>query len=157
MSAKKNRKLPENLARRHRARKRLLQALYQWQLNNSPAGEIIEQFMDEQNMDKVDVPYFQHNLRQITEHADALRATFHPHLGRNIKDIGVVENAILLLAANELRNHPETPKAVILNEAIELAKEYGGEGAHTFINGVLDKTARDLRTAPKTPAGNDPA
>ncbi len=145
MSKKKTRKLPENLARRHRARKRLMQALYQWQLNHAPAHDIIEQFMLEQDMNKVDVPYFQQNFRQIVEQADELRAHFSRHLGRNARDVGVVENAILLLATHELKNHPDTPKAVILNEAIELAKEYGGEGAHSFINGVLDKTARDLR------------
>jgi len=145
MSKKKTKKLPENLARKRRARKRLMQALYQWQLNNAPAGEIIEQFMLEQDMGKVDVPYFQNNLREIVENTEALKAHFNKHLGRNVKDIGVVENAILLLATHELKNNPDTPKPVILNEAIELAKEYGGEGAHSFINGVLDKTAADLR------------
>jgi len=145
MSKKKTKKLPENLARKRRARKRLMQALYQWQLNNAPAGEIIEQFMLEQDMGKVDVPYFQNNLREIVENTEALKAYFGKHLGRNVKDIGVVENAILLLATHELKNNPDTPKPVILNEAIELAKEYGGEGAHSFINGVLDKTAADLR------------
>jgi N utilization substance protein B len=157
MSKKKTKKLPENLARRRRARKRLMQALYQWQLNNAPASEIIEQFMLEQDMSKVDVPYFQQNLRAIVENSDALRQHFSPHLGRNVKDIGVVENAILLLATNELKNNPDTPKAVILNEAIELAKEYGGEGSHSFINGVLDKTATDLRAAgSQPPKGDEP-
>ncbi len=159
MSKKKTKKLPENLARKRRARKRLMQALYQWQLNNAPAGEIIEQFMLEQDMGKVDVPYFQNNLREIVENTDALRAHFDKHLGRNVKDIGVVENAILLLATHELKNNPDTPSAVILNEAIELAKEYGGEGAHSFINGVLDKTATDLRPdkAPPASTDNEPA
>ncbi len=150
MHSKKNKKLPENLARRRRARRRLVQALYQWQLNNAPANEIIEQFMEEQDMSKVDIPLFQSSLRRIIDNANVLRERFRPFLGRNAKDVGVVENAILLLATDELENNPDIPKAVVLNEAIELAKEYGGEGAHTFINGVLDKTARALRGARAT-------
>jgi len=141
----KQKRIPEHLAAKRRARKRLVQALYQWQLNKSPAGEIITQFLTEQDMGKVDQTFFQKSLHGIIDNFDEIKAEITPLMERSSYDVGEVENAIMMIGVFELKNHIETPYKVILNEAIELAKQYGGEGSHTFINGTLHKASKNLR------------
>lgn len=141
----KQKKIPEHLAAKRRARKRLVQALYQWQLNESPVSTIITQFLTEQDMAKVDQAFFQKSLHNIIENIDSYEKEVSPLVERSSYDVGEVEKSILLLAVFELKNHIETPYKVILNEAIELAKQYGGEGSHTFINGILHKVSKQFR------------
>lgn len=141
----KNKKIPEHLAAKRRARKRLVQALYQWQMNKSPANEIINQFLTEQDMGKVDQIFFQKTLHNIIENMEQIEAEILPLMERSTFAVGEVERAIMMIAVFEFKNHIETPYKVILNEAIELAKQYGGEGAHTFINGTLHKASKKLR------------
>ncbi len=141
----KQKRIPEHLAAKRRARKRLVQALYQWQLNTSPVNEIITQFLTEQDMGKVDQSFFQKSLHSITENIDDINAQIEPLVERSTFSIGEVEKAIMMIGIFELQYHTETPYKVILNEAIELAKQYGGEGAHTFINGTLHKASKSLR------------
>ncbi len=145
MSTKKQKKLPEALAAKRRARKRLVQALYQWQLNESPANDIINQFLTEQDMGKVDQTFFQQTLRNIIKDMDAIKAEIDPLMDRSSYAVGEVEKAIMMIGIYEFKNHLETPYKVILNEAIELAKQYGGDGAHTFINGTLHKASKKFR------------
>lgn len=141
----KKKRIPEHLAAKRRARKRLVQALYQWQLNTSPVNEIINQFLTEQDMGKVDQAFFQKSLHSITENIEDINAQIEPLVERSTFSIGEVEKAIMMIGIFELQYHSETPYKVILNEAIELAKQYGGEGAHTFINGTLHKASKSLR------------
>lgn len=143
--SKKNKRIPEHLASKRRARKRLVQALYQWQLNESPAGDIINQFLTEQDMGKVDQNFFQKTLHGIIGSMEAMKAEITPLMERSSYAVGAVEKAIMMIAVYEFQNHLETPYKVILNEAIELAKQYGGDGAHTFINGTLHKASKKLR------------
>lgn len=145
MSNKKQKRIPEPLAAKRRARKRLVQALYQWQMNPSPAGDIITQFLTEQDMGKVDQHFFQNTLKGIIENMDEIRADIDPLMERSSYAVGEVEKAIMMIGVYEFKNHSETPYKVILNEAIELAKQYGGDGAHTFINGTLHKASVKLR------------
>lgn len=147
MSNKKSikKRIPEHLAPKRRARKRLVQALYQWQLNESPAQDIINQFLTEQDMGKVDQPFFQKSLRGIVADMPAIQEIITPLIDRSTFAVGGVENAIMMIGIYELQHHIETPFKVVINEAIELAKEFGGEGAHTFINGILHKASKDLR------------
>ena len=142
---KKQKKIPEHLAAKRRARKRLVQALYQWQLNESPAQDIISQFLTEQDMGKVDQTFFQHTLRGVIANMDEIKSQIEPLMERSTYAVGEVEKAIMMIAVYEFKNHPETPYKVILNEAIELAKQYGGDGAHTFINGTLHKASKQFR------------
>lgn len=144
-SNKKQKRIPEHLAAKRRARKRLVQALYQWQLNKSPVQEIITQFLTEQDMGKVDQTFFQKSLHGIVDNFDDLQSAYSAIVERTSFAVGPIENAVLLIAVYEFQNHMETPYKVILNEAIELAKQYGGEGAHTFINGTLHKVSLNLR------------
>jgi N utilization substance protein B len=145
MSNKKHKKLPEPLAAKRRARKRLVQALYQWQMNESPASDIINQFLTEQDMGKVDQTFFQQTLRWIIANMDEVKAEINPLMERSNYAVGEVEKAIMMIGVYEFKNNLETPYKVVLNEAIELAKQYGGDGAHTFINGTLHKASKKLR------------
>lgn len=141
----KQKRIPEHLAAKRRARKRLVQALYQWQLNESPAQNIINQFLTEQDMGKVDQNFFQNTLKGIVADMEEIKADIIPLMERSTFSVGEVEKAIMMIGVYEFKNHMETPYKVILNEAIELAKQFGGDGSHTFINGTLHKASKQLR------------
>lgn len=145
MSNKKQKRIPEPLAAKRRARKRLVQALYQWQMNESPANDIINQFLTEQDMGKVDQAFFQNTLKAIINNMDEIRADIDPLMERSTFAVGAVEKAIMMIGVYEFKHHMETPYKVIINEGIELAKQYGGDGAHAFINGTLHKASIEMR------------
>lgn len=130
---------------RRRARRRALQALYQWQLNQDSATAIIKQFVDEQNFDGVDQPYFEMLVSEVVDRQQALDAQLAPLLERVDASLDQTERVILRLGANELLHHPEIPYRVVLDEALELSHRFGSDNAHTFINGVLDRLARQAR------------
>ena len=130
---------------RRRARRRALQALYQWQLNADSAGSVVEQFMEEQNFDGVDSEYFQRLVREVMEHGEDLDEKLKPHVQRLDASLDQMERAILRIGACELLYHPEVPYRVVLDEAVELAHRFGAEQGHTFVNGVLDRLAAELR------------
>lgn len=132
---------------RRRARRRALQALYQWQINDDSAAAIIEQFREEQNFDGVDERYFETLVREVVANREALDEALKPHVSRVDASLDQMERVILRLGACELMHHPETPYRVIIDEAVELAHRFGAEQAHTFVNGVLDRLARETRQA----------
>lgn len=130
---------------RRRARRRALQALYQWQLNHDTPASIIAQFVEEQNFEGVDEAYFKTLVKEVVMHCDQLDALIAPTLERVDASLDQMERAVLRLGANELLNHPEIPYRVVIDEAIELSHRFGSENAHTFINGVMDRLASQLR------------
>lgn len=130
---------------RHRARKLVLQALYQWQLANTDLTELNDQYIIEMNPKKVDIEYFRILVHGITQEAPALDQLLTPHLDRAFDQIGPIELAILRIGTYELSYRPEVPYRVVINEAIELCKTYGPEQSHKYINSILDKLARDIR------------
>lgn len=130
---------------RRRAREFALQGIYQWLLSGNSPSQIEQHMSQVSAFDKADGELFRVLLRGAIADADALRTAFAPYLARPLAEVSPVEHALLLLAAHELKSHPETPYRVVLNEAIELAKEYGGTDGHKFINGVVDKLAGRLR------------
>ena len=132
---------------RARARRRALQALYQWQIGGGPMGRIIEQFNEEQDMAIADGAYFSELLLGVEEHLAAIDATILPFVDRGIEEIDAIERATLRLATFELLHRLDVPYRVVLNEAIDLAKDFGAEGGHTYVNGVLDRIARGARQA----------
>ncbi len=144
---KKQKRIPEPLARKHRARKRLVQALYQMHYNDMTARVVIEQFLEEQDFNKVDTDFFKTALRYIETNKEEIEAYIDPHLGREKSSLGAVEYAVLTMATYELLKHIETPFKVVINEAILMATEFGGEGGHIFVNGVLTKVAAATRKA----------
>lgn len=147
MSGKSGKRSTGPFEPRRRARRRALQALYQWQLNDDSAAAIIEQFLQEQNFDGVDQDYFEILVREVVTHREVLDQALAPHVARVDASLDQMERVILRLGACELIRHPETPYRVILDESVELAHRFGAEQAHTFINGVLDRLAAESRSA----------
>ncbi len=132
---------------RQRARKKLVQALYQWMLNKSPAAEIEKQFSEMQpDFIKIDLAFYKKAMREITINYKELSDTLSPFLDIKFDKLDEVEKAILMIGLYELKHHLETPYRVVINEAIELAKRFGGEDSHKFINGVMDKLSKEIRT-----------
>ena len=132
---------------RRRAREFALQAIYQWLLNESAAENLLAQLKEQKDFPKADQALAEALLRGVVGNAEALRQLLMPYLDREVKALSPVEHALLLLSAFELRDHEQTPYRVIINEAIELAKSFGGTDGHKYVNGVLDKLAAELRPA----------
>jgi N utilization substance protein B len=130
---------------RRRAREFALQALYQWLMNASSADTLLAQLQEQKDFPKADQALAEGLLRGVLGNADALRESIRPYLDREMKGVSPFEHALLLLCAFELRDHPQTPYRVIINEGIELAKSFGGTDGHKYVNGVLDKLAAELR------------
>lgn len=130
---------------RRRAREFALQGIYQWLLSGNSPSQIEQHMSQVSAFDRADGELFRALLHGAIAEADALRTALTPYLARPLAEVSPVEHALLLLAAHELKSHPKTPYRVVLNEAIELAKEYGGTDGHRFINGVVDKLAGRLR------------
>ncbi len=138
-----------DLAARSRARRRALQALYAWQLSGSHMNAVIEQFRHEQDMEVADLDYFEDLLRGVEHHVDELDILLRPHLDREVGEVDPIERAALRLAAYELKHRLDVPYRVVINEAIEVTKRFGADHGHSYVNGVLDKVAAELRTAEK--------
>ena len=136
-----------NKTPRRRAREFALQALYQWQLAAQSWPVIEKQFSDADGFGKADAGLFKTIVKGVITEADALSAGLTPHLDRTWLEVSPVERSVMLIAAYELSFMPETPYRVIINEAIELAKSYGGTDGHKYVNGVLDKFAPAVRGA----------
>ena len=132
---------------RRRAREFVLQGLYQQQLSGNPASAIRAQVTEAAGFAKSDEAYFDELWKGVTADYDALVETILPHLDRRAAELSPIERAILVIGAWELKERLEIPCRVVINEAIELAKSYGGTDGHRFVNGVLDKLAATLRAA----------
>jgi N utilization substance protein B len=132
-------------AARSRSRRRALQALYAWQMSNSPINQVIEQFRNEQDMEIADLEYFETLVRGVEKHAAELDAVLVRFIDRGIEQVDPIERAVLRIAAFEMKYRPDVPYRVVINEAIETAKRFGSDHGHTYVNGVLDKAAAELR------------
>ncbi len=130
---------------RRRSREFALQGLYQWQLAKSDAAVIARQLAEAKGFDKIDADYFKTLLEGTIAAAPELEQAIAPHLDREYARLSPVERGILLLAGYELAHQPEVPYRAVINEAVELAKSFGGTDGHKFVNGVLDKLAAQLR------------
>lgn len=130
---------------RHKAREVAVQALYQWQLTQQAPEQIESHFILDHEMGGVDVEYFHRLVREIPSHLHELDDHITPHLDREMAEVDPVERAILRLGTYEFEFQPEIPYKVILNEAVELAKTFGGEHGHKYVNAILDKVAAALR------------
>ncbi|MFC6440526.1 transcription antitermination factor NusB [Bowmanella sp. JS7-9] len=130
---------------RHLARELAVQGIYSWQMSGNSSRQIELNLATNNDMKAVDMAYFQELLREVIKQASGLDDTIKPYLGRLPEEIDPVEKAILRLATYELVHRVEIPFKVVINEAIELAKTFGAEESHRFINGVLDKAVKTLR------------
>ncbi|MBG6241014.1 MULTISPECIES: transcription antitermination factor NusB [Symbiopectobacterium] len=136
-------------AARRRARECAVQALYSWQLSKNDIADIELQFLSEQDVKDVDISYFRELLAGVAMQAEKLDALMAPYLSRQLEELGQVERAVLRIALFELSKRDDVPYKVAINEAIELAKVFGAEDSHKFVNGVLDKVAPTVRQTKK--------
>ena len=130
---------------RRLARELAVQALYSWQMSGNDIAQVELHLATSNDMKKVDTEYFQTLFRGVVKQLGDLDTAIKPYLGRLPEELDPIEKAILRLATFELVQCIETPYKVVINEAIELAKSFGAQDSHKFINGVLDKAVKTLR------------
>ena len=130
---------------RHRARELAMQGIYEWRLSGKSAALIEKATRDEKSLGRYDNEFFGQLLKGAIAQHEELAAQIAPHLDRAVNELSPVEFSVLLLGAYELTRHPEVPYRVVINEAVELAKTFGGSDGHKFVNGVLDKLAAQVR------------
>lgn len=130
---------------RRKARELALQGIYSWQMSKNDIAQVELALATSNNMQQVDMVYFQAILRGVAQNASRFDDAIKPYLGRLPEELDPIEKAILRVATYELVERVDVPYRVIINEAIELAKVFGAEDSHKFINGALDKAVRKLR------------
>lgn len=133
-------------AQRRKARHFGLQALYQWTLSGASVTDIEAEFRVDNDFRHTDGEYFSALLRGVTADVESLEMLFAPALDRALDELDPIERNLLRLGAFELRDRIDVPYKVVISEAVALAKKFGATDSHKYVNGVLDKIARDLRT-----------
>lgn len=129
------------------ARKLAMQALYQWQLTQHTAGDLKKQFLESEESAGVDREYFEEVIVECIALNEELSAALKPFIDRPLDQLDPVESAILMIGMYELQHRLDVPYRVVINEAVDLCKRFGATDAHKYINAVLDRAARELRTA----------
>ena len=132
---------------RRRSRELALQGLYEWLVGKSDVPAIEAHMREQEGFDKCDRVHFDALLQGCVAEAADLDAVLSRHVDRKTTELSPVEHGVLLIGAYELKHCIDVPYRVAINEAVELAKSFGGTDGHKYVNGVLDKTAGDLRPA----------
>jgi len=140
-----------SLARaRGKARRLAMQAIYQWQMTGDSITGIKQQFVEEHQLDdensKIDVAYFTELLSGVSSSISTLDPLLEKYMTRLMESVDPVERAVLRLAAYEFINRLDVPYKVVLNEAVNITKKFCAEKSHTFVNAVLDKVAKEIRS-----------
>lgn len=138
------------------AREFAVQGVYEWLLANNDVRAIEHGLAEEAGFDKADRPLLDALLNGVIEHAVDLQARLTPYLDRPVSALSPVEHAVLIIAAYELVHRIETPYRVVINEAVELTKVYGGTDGHKYVNGVLDRLATEVRAIEVQASGRAP-
>jgi N utilization substance protein B len=138
-------KRPAPRSARRRSREVALMGLYEWLISGSDAGVIDAHMREQEDFDKADRTHYETLLHGCIGEAGDLDSVLARHVDRKTTELSPIEHAILLIGAYELKHCIDVPYKVAINEAVELAKAYGGTDGHKYVNGVLDKTAADLR------------
>lgn len=131
-------------SQRRKARQLALQALYQWHLTQDSLADIEHQFMASDDIKDADVAYFRTLFTQTVTRVEDIEQIFSVFLSRPLNDLDIIDRAILRMATYEMKYHEDVPYRVVLNEAIELAKDFATQDSHKFVNGVLDKVGHAL-------------
>ena len=132
-------------AERRKARHYGMQALYQWLMADAQLNDIEAEFRADYDFSHVDLEYFQALLHGVPASLDELEASFEPLLDRKLDELDPIERTLLRMGTFELIERIDVPYKVVINEAVALAKKFGATDSHKYINGVLDKAARQLR------------
>lgn len=130
---------------RSRARRAALQALYQWQMSHEAPDTIAAQFREAKSWHRIDGELFDALLHGVADNLEALDADLAPLLDRPVAQVDAIERVILRMGAFELTRRGDIPWRVIINECVALAREFGAEQSHRYINGILDNLARRTR------------
>lgn len=130
---------------RSNARKKAMQALYQWHMSGNDLVEIETQFHEEQNMEKVDVDYFHILLHEVPAQVNSIDKLIAKYSNRTESELDPIEQSILRLSTYEIKNRIDIPYKIIISESLTLAKLFGSDKSHAFVNSVLDKLAKELR------------
>jgi len=138
---------------RHKARRLATQALYTWQMAGQSLADIETEYCLDHDMKKIDGDYFHELLHKVPAHLDELDGHLTPLLDRAIEDVDGVERAILRLGCYELVHRLDVPYRVVINESVKLAKTFGADQSHKYINGILDGVAKKLRMLETNAAG----
>ena len=150
-SGAKHKPVPKDLTKtpsaRSKARRFALQAHYQIQLNDCSVASVEEQFLQDHDMKRVDTEYFHELLSGTTVHRRELMALITPTLDRSFDALDPIEKAILFIGCFELVHRIDVPYRVVINEGIELARQFGATESHKYINSILDRLAKDHRTS----------
>nr|VFJ45661.1 MAG: NusB antitermination factor [Candidatus Kentron sp. DK] len=130
---------------RSRARRAVLQALYQWQMSGRDTGIAGDDFLAQWEFPPLDEDYFRELTREIPQAVARLDERLAPVISRPLNQTDPVERAILWIGVYELVFRPDIPWRVVINESVELAKTFGAQQSHKYINGILDKLAKAAR------------
>jgi len=141
-----------SMGSRHLARQAAVQALYQWDLTEQDPEHILKHFTEGHDLDETDQVYFHSLVYEVPLYHQEINERLLPYVDRDLDNVDPVERAILRIGTYELEYRKDIPTKVVINEAIELAKTFGADHGYKFVNGVLDKVAKDLRP----PQGTDP-
>ena len=132
-------------ATRSVARKLALQALYRWQLNDSPWQDLVLEFGDAEDMPKADREYFRELVEGVWRGRASLDTQLAAWIDRKPELLDPIEHAVLLIGLYELTSRPEVPYRVAINEAVSLSKRFGATDGYKFVNAVLDRAAKEVR------------
>jgi len=130
---------------RGKSRRLAMQAIYQWQMTGDSITGIKQQFFDENDPSKIDMEYFSELVSGVAANLSDLDALLEKYMTRTIESVDPIERAILRLGAYEFINRLDVPYRVVLNEAVNITKEFCAEKSHAFVNAVLDKVAKEIR------------
>jgi N utilization substance protein B len=128
------------------AREFTLQGLYAWLVGGADVTLIVANLREDEQFKRVDEAFFRTLLYGVLKEEDLLAARLAPLLDRPLAELSPIEHGILLIGAYELLHCPDVPLRVVINEGVELAKKFGGTDGHKYVNGVLDKLGREVRT-----------
>ena len=140
-------KKPAPKSTRRRSREVALQGLYEWLVSGADAGVIDAHMHEQEGFDKCDAAHFDALLHGCIAEASAIDAVLAKHVDRKTTELSPIEHGVLMIGAYELAHCIDIPYKVAINEAVELAKSFGGTDGHKYVNGVLDKAALELRTS----------
>ncbi|MDF1797400.1 MAG: transcription antitermination factor NusB [Coxiellaceae bacterium] len=145
MSQNKNSKKSDKVNPKHKSRALALQVVYQWDMTRQASNEVVSQFMAEQDLTGAKQSYFIKLAEGVFENLDEVDALIATKIDRDKAELNPVELAVLRVAVYELKYCWDVPYRVVINEAIELTKEFGANQGYKYINGVLDKIAPEVR------------
>jgi len=130
---------------RGKSRRFAMQAIYQWQMTGDSITDIKQQFFDDNNFSKIDADYFSELVSGVASSLSELDPLLEKNMPRTVESVDPVERSILRLATYEFIHRIDVPYRVVLNEAVNITKEFCAENSHAFVNAVLDKVAKEVR------------